>query len=153
MIKNERQYNVTKTQLQNFKESLEKAISSKKSVPAIIKKAMIDGIKFQIKELETELANYEDLKNNSKNIVIHDLSELPTLLIKVRIAKNLTQEELANLLGMKYQQIQRYESQNYGSISMDKLLKIIKTLGMTLKQDIQVELKDSLENQELISSY
>ncbi len=153
MIKNERQYNVTKTQLENFKESLDKAISSKKSVPAIIKTAMIDGIKFQIKELETELANYEDLKNNSKNIVIHDLSELPTLLIKVRIAKNLTQEELANLLGMKYQQIQRYESQNYGSISMDKLLKIIKKLGMTLKQDIQVELKDNLENQELIYSY
>ena len=104
---------------------------------------MIDGLKSQIRDLENELLDYEALKNNSKNIVIHDLSDLPNLVIKARIAKNLTQEKLADLLGMKYQQIQRYESQNYSSISLDKLLKIIKILGLTFKEDVEFELKDN----------
>jgi hypothetical protein len=79
MIKNERQFNVTKTQLQNFKESLEKSLGSKKPLPAFIRTGMIDGIKSQIRDLENELADYESLKNQSKNIIIHDLSELPNL--------------------------------------------------------------------------
>lgn len=148
MIKNERQFNVTKTQLEKFRESLEKALSSKKPLPAIIKTAMIDGIKSQIRDLENELADYESLKNRSKDIIIHDLSEIPNLLIKARIARNLTQEDLADLLGMKYQQIQRYEAQNYSSISLDKLLKVVKVLGITLKEDVQVELRDNLQDQE-----
>lgn len=146
MIKNERQYSVTKSQLETLKKSLEKAMDSKKVLPEIIKIAMLDGIKSKIKDLETELEDYESLKNHSKNIIIHDLSELSNVLIKARIARNLTQEALADLLGMKYQQIQRYESQNYSSISLDKLLTIVKVLGITFKEDVQVELKDNSDN-------
>jgi hypothetical protein len=49
---------------------------------------------------------------------------------------------------MKYQQIQRYEAQNYASISLDKLLKVVKALGITLKEVVQVELRDNLQDQE-----
>jgi ribosome-binding protein aMBF1 (putative translation factor) len=153
MIKNERQYNVSKIQLENLQLSLEKALSSDKPLPDIIKKAMIDGIKSKINDLKTELSDYESLKNQTKDIVIHDLSELPNVLIQARIARNLTQEQLANLLNMKYQQIQRYEAQNYSSISLDKLLGIIKVLGINLKEDALFEFKNDInENKKLIIS-
>jgi HTH-type transcriptional regulator/antitoxin HigA len=56
------------------------------------------------------------------------VQHVPDLLIKYRIAKHLTQRELAQLLGLHEQQIQKYESTNYGAASLDTICRIADVL-------------------------
>jgi len=67
------------------------------------------------------------------------LAELPLLLIKARIANRLTQSELATLLHVKEQQIQRYESELYSSASLKTLLNIAKLLNLKIRGDVQLK--------------
>ena len=51
---------------------------------------------------------------------------------EIRKSKNLTQQELANLLGIKQQQYQRYESEQT-AISLKSFLKILDVCGYKIK--------------------
>ena len=51
---------------------------------------------------------------------------------EIRKSKNLTQQELANLLGMKQQQYQRYEKET-NEISLKMFLKILDVCGYKIK--------------------
>jgi HTH-type transcriptional regulator / antitoxin HipB len=51
--------------------------------------------------------------------VLGSLNDLPTTLIKARIAAGLTQKDLADKIGVREQQIQRYEANHYNSASFD----------------------------------
>lgn len=142
MIKNKRQLIITKSQLNKLEEALRRSVKNKSAVNPRIYNAMISGFKSQIQELKQEIAEYENLIN-SAGFVIHELDELPLGLIKARIAKNLTQEELAKKVHMKPQQIQRYEKNNYKGIKFEKLIQIWNALGVNLKNDITI-IKNSL---------
>ncbi len=48
-----------------------------------------------------------------KTLKLDSLDALPKVLIQGRIAAGLTQEDLAARLGLKPQQIQRYEASDY----------------------------------------
>jgi HTH-type transcriptional regulator/antitoxin HigA len=56
------------------------------------------------------------------------------LLVKARIARNLTQKDLANALGIKEQQVQRYESELYRSANLKTLSNIAETLGLHISE-------------------
>ena len=60
------------------------------------------------------------------------MDELPRTLIEARIASGMTQAELASRLELKEQQIQRYESSDYRSASLTRILEIATTLGVQL---------------------
>jgi Helix-turn-helix len=49
--------------------------------------------------------------------VLGSLNDLPTTLIKARISAGMTQKELAEKIGIREQQIQRYEANHYNSAS------------------------------------
>ena len=51
---------------------------------------------------------------------------------EIRKSKNLTQQELANLLGIKQQQYQRYESEQT-AIPLKSFLKILDVCGYKIK--------------------
>jgi HTH-type transcriptional regulator/antitoxin HigA len=53
---------------------------------------------------------------------------VPDLLIQYRIAKQLSQRQLAQLLRLHEQQIQKYESTNYGCASFDTICHIADAL-------------------------
>ena len=59
-------------------------------------------------------------------------SEPGVVLIIARIARGLSQAELANQLGMREQQIQRYESERYRSISLQNFKRVATVLGVQL---------------------
>jgi len=94
---------------------------------------MIAGMEAQIAELRQEIGAYDSLKNLD-TIVVKSFEELPLLLIKARIARGLTQKQLAEKLRVKEQQIQRYESKNYRSVSLGRLLDIATALDMKLQK-------------------
>lgn len=123
MIMNDRQFSITRSQLKKMKDALRHCVERKVSGNPLLHEAMIEGMKSQIQELEQEIAEYEALKKGGQ-IVVNHLEELPNALIKARIAKNLTQKELADMLHMKPQQIQRYEQSNYQGAAFSRILQI-----------------------------
>ena len=64
------------------------------------------------------------------------IDDLPVGLIRARIALRLTQKQLAERVGLKEQQIQRYEETDYVSASFSRLQEIIKALGLDIEEKI-----------------
>lgn len=56
------------------------------------------------------------------------LENLPEMLIEERLRLDLTQKQLADQMGLKEQQIQRYESSRYQSASLRRLQEVAKAL-------------------------
>ncbi|MGN6365897.1 helix-turn-helix domain-containing protein [Asticcacaulis taihuensis] len=94
-------------------------------------------------ELIAAVIAYESAKDEGNH---HDLharagTDPGLTLIVARIAKGLSQRDLAWRLGLKEQQVQRYESDRYSTISLKNYGKIAALLGVQLKASI-TELKD-----------
>src|SRR6266404_2578967 len=121
MITNERQFRITKSQLDKLSAvmagfDLEEA--TRRTGSRILADAELAALKSQVSDLSNELREYEALKSGTITVLkARNFSELPTILIRARIAKGLSQRALAEKLGLKEQQIQRYESEEYSSAS------------------------------------
>lgn len=89
------------------------------------------AIRTERAELEVSVAAYEAAKGGNFNDLKRRARNDPGIsLIIARIARNLTQKELARKLGMKEQQIQRYEADRYSSISLANYRRIASLLGV-----------------------
>src|SRR5260370_10252616 len=135
MIKNEKQYRITKAQARRFEEAL--AELARQERPANIKprlwQAQRDAAESQLRELQEQIDAYERLHmGKSKELVLEDVEDLPNTLILARIAAGITQEGLAHRLGRKTQQIQRYEATDYESASFARIRKVIHALDLRM---------------------
>ncbi|MCC7341398.1 MAG: helix-turn-helix domain-containing protein [Bryobacterales bacterium] len=75
-------------------------------------------------EPQEQIGAYKRLHmGNSKDLVLEAVEDLPKTLIRARIASGMTQERLAHRLGIKSQQIQRYEATEYESASFASSLR------------------------------
>lgn len=143
MITNERQYRITKSRLDGLKKSLEsfnfdetlKLIKSPKIV-----KAQFEMLKSECELLNAQIQDYEILRSGNIEILkASSLTELPSILIKARIAKGLSQKELADRMKIKEQQIQRYEAEEYASANLKRLAEVAKALGISIKEIAEFE--------------
>jgi ribosome-binding protein aMBF1 (putative translation factor) len=143
MIKNERQYKISKTQLKKFIETYNRFGKQPTSDvhPALIK-AQKDAMKSQIEDLDNEIQEYENLKHGKYKVLkLKSIDEFPRALIRARIALGLTQKDLAHRLGLQEQQIQRYEETDYASISISRLISITHALDLKITEDIILPIK------------
>lgn len=62
---------------------------------------------------------------------LNSLEALPRALIKARIAAKLSQKDLAERLGLKEQQIQRYEATEYNSANLARVIEV--SLALRIK--------------------
>ena len=132
MIKNEMQYKVTKSQLEKFSKALEE-MGNKEPSPML--RLEMDAIESQLVDLRREIEEYDDLKAKMTPITgLDSIDELPKVLIKARISLGLTQKELGDLVGLKEQQIQRYESNDYESASLSRVKEIADALNLAMKK-------------------
>ena len=141
MIKNQRQYGVTKTQASKLAEALtrEPRPSAASKVHPLLRKAQTDAIRSQLADLQTEIKQYEALRSGKRTkLAVDSIDDLPRALIQGRIASGLTQKELAERLGLKEQQIQRYEATNYASASLARVCEVAKSLGLKVKAEASV---------------
>lgn len=135
MIKNEKQYRITKAQARRFEQALAELARQKR--PATISprlwRAQRDAAESQLQELLEQLGAYERLHiGKRKDLVLEAVEDLPRTLIRARIASGMTQEGLAHRLGVKTQQIQRYEATEYESASFARVLKVFQALGLRM---------------------
>jgi ribosome-binding protein aMBF1 (putative translation factor) len=142
MIKNERQYRITKAHAEKFEKAIQETTKSPQRVEhPVLRKAQLDALKSQLKDLQREIKEYETLRSGKRKVVtLGSLEELPKTLIQARIAARLSQEELAIKLGLKPQQIQRYESTEYQAASFERVQEIMRVLGVTLRRPATLRL-------------
>ena len=131
MIKNDRQYQVTCKNLADFRASL-LLLEERGAVdtPKWLYDEQLKTVKGEIARLVKLVEEFENLKVGKEKLpaLSSAVQNVPDLLIKYRIAKHLTQRELAQLLGLHEQQIQKYESTNYGAASLDTICRIADVL-------------------------
>ena len=136
MIKNERQYRITRTQAERFArmlEGLRNRPEGADGVHPMIAQAQVDAVSSQLADLEAELREYEAIRDGRFEVeALREAVNLPELLIKARIAQGLTQKELADRLGLKEQQIQRYEATDYAAAKWSRIREVAGALSMEL---------------------
>jgi transcriptional regulator with XRE-family HTH domain len=138
MIKNERQYRITKVQAEKFQRALNDLGEANTAQMHPVERQVYEGaIQSQLDDLLTELADYESLRAGTHNVLeVASFNELPMALIKARIAAGLSQRELADRLNLKEQQIQQYEATEYAAASMSRVQEIINALGILVREEI-----------------
>lgn len=144
MILSEKQYGISVEQLSKLRDALDVA-SERTSAQAWLKKAEIEALKSQIADIEAEVSDYDLLKSRQISFSkAYSFEELPRVLVQARIASGMSQTDLAEKLGMKPQQVQRYEATDYMGASLARLIEMSRALG--------VKFSGSFEGSERIGS-
>jgi HTH-type transcriptional regulator / antitoxin HipB len=137
MIQNERQYRITQTKLKEFERDLAAIDPQDPNLHPRQIVGWTNSYNLTIRQLKQEIAEYEQLKSgNISTFVLGSIDDIPTTLIKARIAAGLTQKELADEIGVQEQQIQRYEANHYSSTSFDRLRSIANVLKINITQAV-----------------
>ena len=138
MITNERQYRITSAQLEKLKVAVSNfdiKAAMERTKSKILAKAELDALRSECENLTLQLQEYETLKSGGVEILKEStLEELPKILIKARIAKGWSQRQLADTLGLKEQQIQRYEAEEYASANLPRLTEVANALGLNISE-------------------
>lgn len=148
MIRNDREYRITKAQAVEFERSLA-ALDARTSseVHPRIRQAQHDAVQSQLVDLRTDVADYEALRDGKRDVLeLTSLNQIPGALIEGRIAAGLTLRELAERLSVPEQQVQRYEATDYATVSFSRLVEVATALGLTFREDVflpQVEVSEA----------
>lgn len=145
MITNEVQRRLTEAHLRQFEEALAnleaKSGATKRSKLAQLE---IDAVASQAEDLRAELEEYDRLRSGAVSIFeASSLEELATLLIKARIARGWSQHQLADVLGVAEQQVQRYEATGYRSASLARICDIAAALDVTITERLSLRGPDA----------
>lgn len=137
MIANERQYRITRTAAREFEEALSRLETVEAHRPPELRRVMREAMESQLEELREELADYEALRSGKVGVLeLTSLAELPEALIRARIAVGLTQKGLAERLGLKEQQVQRYEATQYAGVSLERIQEVAEALGVEIHERV-----------------
>ena len=141
MIKNEKQYRITKAQVRRFQDAVAELAGQDRpsNISARLWEAQRQAALSQMEELREQGAAYERLNaGQSKEVLLEAVEDLPKALIRARIAAGMTQEGLARRLGVKPQQVQRYEATEYESASFARILKVVHALGLSMPRAVRL---------------
>jgi HTH-type transcriptional regulator/antitoxin HigA len=132
MIKNEVQYKLTKTSVEGFEKRLNWLRANPEAradVDPIIARAEEEALESTIEELREELRDYNRTKAGHVDMeVLLTVDKIGRVLIGARIARGLTQRQLAGMVGLKEQQIQRYEARDYANVDLGRVQEIARAL-------------------------
>ena len=132
MIRNEKQYKISK---KLYGEVLEKINNIKAEKDYSIKRRLVAESLEDFKEdIEKEILDYEKLKaSKSTTLKERSLTNLPDIIIEYKIANHLTHKEFAKILGLKEQQLQRYEAESFKTVSFQNLIKFLNLINLDLR--------------------
>ncbi|MBI3714823.1 MAG: helix-turn-helix transcriptional regulator [Betaproteobacteria bacterium] len=133
MITNQRQYRITQHQAERFRQAL--AAPEAQGLHPKAVKAMKDGLRSQLDDLEAELAEYDDLHTGRvATLEAESILGIGEALIKARIVRKLTQKELAERMGVAEQQVQRFEATQYRGVATERLQKVADALNLRVRE-------------------
>jgi HTH-type transcriptional regulator / antitoxin HigA len=128
MIKSDAQRDRTLSQIEGFRQALakvEKDTTSKAS--ASIRQSYAS----MIRQLQDELCEYDKLKSGALDLPhVNRLDQIAPFIAKIRIARGVSQTELARRLGLSKQVISRYEENEYQTVGVARLQEILDAIGI-----------------------
>ena len=128
MIKSDAQRERTVAQIEGFRKALANAEQEK---PGKRSAAIRGSYESMIRQLEDELREYDQLKTGALELPhIDRLDEIAPFIAKIRIAKGVSQTELARRLGISKQVISRYEETDYQTVAIARLQEILDAIGI-----------------------
>jgi ribosome-binding protein aMBF1 (putative translation factor) len=137
MIENERQYRITRAWVEKFAESARHMAEAGAAGDPLIQEAMVAQYQSQLEEFRRDLEDYDALRSGRvASLEVESLTALPEALIRARIAAGLTQKELGARLGLKEQQVQRYESTRYSGVSLERAQAVMDALGVRIHEHL-----------------
>ena len=128
MIKSDAQRERTATQIEGFRQAL--AISEREMTGrrAAAVRGSYEGM---IRQLEDEVREYDALKSGGLNLPnVERLDQIAPFVAKIRIARGVSQTELARRLAVSKQVISRYEESEYQTVSIGRLQEILDAIGI-----------------------
>lgn len=136
MIKNNGQLKRTQARLEKVMNQIDEF---REQHDGIEREILVTPLLSELEELQKEIQEYRQLRNMSfEEAVKGPLSEpelidnIGQILAKLRIAAKLTQEELARRLGWEQSNISRFESENYNSQTIAKVVEFASALDVWL---------------------
>jgi HTH-type transcriptional regulator / antitoxin HipB len=122
--------------VRRFEKTLAEFLASEQAATLPQKQRQLeeDALRGQLETLQAEVTEYEALLASAQPLEVRSFEELPRALIRARIASDMTQKELAEQLGLKEQQIQRYEASEYKSASMERIAEVIVALNLEIEE-------------------
>lgn len=138
-IQNQRQYLITRTQIGRFEDTLRQLQTVEIGDP-LLRELHSNAIQSQLDDLKQQMRRYERLQSGRTRVFkVDSFDGLPKALIEARAAAGMTQKQLADRLGLKEQQIQRYEKTGYGSASLSRIQEVADALRV--KTGITIQLR------------
>ena len=135
-------YFISKQQLNKFQKALVNfnlSSLAERIGSEILARAEFEALNSEMHALRNQIKEYETIKSGAlTRFTSSDIGDLPMMIIHARIARGLSQRELANLVGLKEQQIQRYESEKYSSASLNRLREIAKALNLSITEIVEL---------------
>jgi transcriptional regulator with XRE-family HTH domain len=130
MIKNQKQVSITKERLAEISKAKADFIErNKDNIDSAKYRLSINSYNGLIGELEDDLRVYESLvKGNFHCFQPKSLLEIGETLIAARLAQNMSQKQLGEKLGLKEQQIQRYEATDYETAAFHRIIEVATAL-------------------------
>jgi DNA-binding Xre family transcriptional regulator len=138
MIRNEREYREAVERVCSEKERLAKQEAELKAMglgPDELKRAL-DPMRSFHEQLEEAVLSYERLKRGEFDEVLN-LRGLGQLLVSLRIARGMTQRQLAQRLGIHETQVSRDERNEYHGVTLERAARILETLGVEVRSRVE----------------
>lgn len=128
MIKSDAQRERTLVQIEGFQKALAQAEKQTSGKRATAVRASYESM---IRQLEDEIHEYDQLKAGEfKPPRVDRLDQIAPSIVKLRIAKGVSQTELARRLGVSKQIISRYEESDYQTVAIARLQEILDAIGV-----------------------
>jgi HTH-type transcriptional regulator/antitoxin HigA len=128
MIKSDAQRERTVAQIEGFRQALAKVAQEKPGKRAT---AIRGSYESMIRQIEDELHEYDQLKSGElASSHIDRLDQIAPFIARIRIAKGVSQTELARRLGVSKQVISRYEENEYQTVAITRLQEILDAIGV-----------------------
>jgi ribosome-binding protein aMBF1 (putative translation factor) len=89
-------------------------------------------------QLVEEVSSYERIKRG-EIADFENLEGLGQVLIALRIARGMSQRELASMLGVTESLVSRDERNEYSGVTVDKAMRVLQALGVRIKTRVEVE--------------
>lgn len=131
MIRSEQEYQTALRRIeedQQFAEAQREALRQRGYSPEEVDRAMEPLLAFNA-QLEDEVAWYRRVRQGDFGI-LHQLTSLGRLLVAIRIARGLSQRELAQRLGVAESQVSRDERNEYYGVTLKRAQSILDALGV-----------------------
>lgn len=140
VVKTQREYEQTQRLLKQWKASGEKLRASIEAAgfnPEHVELCMAPHLAMQ-DSLEGQL-NWYDRARRGDIIPLPDLKSIGLSLIALRLAKGLTQRQLAERLGVNEAQVSKDERNEYHGISVERAQRVIDALGGSIAVAVSPE--------------